>query len=156
MIPLLPSSYLQIHSTTLSTYVTGNKQPSLTRMFKAIVRRSGLGVSTRSHFRALATGQPSSEIRLTFFTKENCMLCAKAKAVLDEVLQDPLIGEKPWTRNINLEMVDIESPSNKNWFDCYRYDIPVLHIDRDIQTKPVKFMHSLSKSELLEELTEQV
>lgn len=54
-----------------------------------------------------------------------------------------------------IEEVDITAHENKQWFDCYRYDIPVLHVERD-GFKKVVFMHKFDKEELVEELGEEV
>ncbi|KAK6455721.1 uncharacterized protein RJT20DRAFT_129044 [Scheffersomyces xylosifermentans] len=91
----------------------------------------------------------SQKIALTFFTKDTCMLCTKAKGVLKSTLEnDALKGEE-----IDLKVVDIMHPDNGTWFEAYCYDVPVLHVDRPSQNKPVKFMHYFDEEKLVKELT---
>lgn len=75
------------------------------------------------------------------------MLCTNAKEILHQTLQQPELQD----RNIKLHTVDIMKPENAEWFDKYCYDVPVLHVDRTNQTKPVKFMHYFYTDKLTEE-----
>lgn len=75
------------------------------------------------------------------------MLCTNAKDILHETLKDNSLNEK----EIELETIDIMKPENSKWFDVYCYDVPVLHVDRSDQKKPVKFMHYFYKDKLLHE-----
>lgn len=84
---------------------------------------------------------------LTFFTKDTCMLCTNAKQILHETLQQPELQDTP----IKLKTIDIMKEENAEWFDIYCYDVPVLHVDRPGQQKPVKFMHYFDKKKLMEE-----
>ncbi|CAB3978444.1 Hypothetical predicted protein [Paramuricea clavata] len=52
------------------------------------------------------------------FTKENCSLCEEAKETL-----------KPYQHLFTLKEVDITLAENKTWFDKYKYDIPVFHLE---------------------------
>ena len=63
---------------------------------------------------------PSDKPTVRLFTKAGCTLCDVAK----EVLAGAAV-ERPHT----LEAVDITDADNAVWFDKYKYDIPVLHID---------------------------
>lgn len=56
------------------------------------------------------------EIKL--FTKEGCTLCDKVKEVLEAIKED---------NPHSLYAVDITDDDKKEWFDKYKYDIPVLH-----------------------------
>lgn len=76
-------------------------------------------------------GAPS--VRL--FTKEGCTLCDKVKDVLLEIR-----GSHPHS----LEQVDITDEENQLYFDRYKYDIPVLHINGLYWTK-----HRLSKEDAM-------
>jgi len=69
---------------------------------------------------------------VTLFTKEGCTLCDKVKDVLKTLDH----SEYPHT----LEQVDIND--EKEVFDKYKYDIPVLHLDHQYWTK-----HRLTKEE---------
>lgn len=62
----------------------------------------------------------SSAPTVKLFTKAGCTLCDVAKEVLTRTSE-----ELPHT----LEAVDITDADNAQWFDKYKYDIPVLHID---------------------------
>ncbi|KFQ18597.1 Glutaredoxin-like C5orf63, partial [Merops nubicus] len=55
---------------------------------------------------------------LTLFTKKPCPLCDEAKEVLE-----------PFKRRFILQEVDITLPENSVWYDKYKYDIPVFHLN---------------------------
>lgn len=95
----------------------------------------------------------SDIIKLTFFTKPDCMLCHEA----NEILQSSLNSIRPEVRNRigNVNYLDITKDRNKPWFDCYRYDIPVLHIERE-GCKKVVFMHRFNQEELVDELDQEL
>lgn len=54
------------------------------------------------------------------FTKPDCTLCHPVKFVIQKVQQ-----HIPF----RYEEVDISSERNKNWFELYKYDIPVVHFN---------------------------
>lgn len=94
-----------------------------------------------------------SKTHLKFFSKPDCMLCHEARTVLDNALDE--IDPKMLQNISAIQEIDITSPNNKQWFDCYRYDIPVLHVERD-GCKKVVFMHKFDKEELVEELGQDI
>uniref|UniRef100_A0A1E1X7Y6 acetyl-CoA C-acetyltransferase n=1 Tax=Amblyomma aureolatum TaxID=187763 RepID=A0A1E1X7Y6_9ACAR len=55
---------------------------------------------------------------LTLYTKHQCPLCDVAKEQLGELLP-----------RVQLVEVDIEEHGNEAWQRCYRYDIPVFHLN---------------------------
>nr|XP_029136989.1 glutaredoxin-like protein C5orf63 homolog [Labrus bergylta] len=55
---------------------------------------------------------------LTLFTKDPCPLCDDAKEELE-----------PLKHRFVLQQVDITLPENSVWWDRYRYDIPVFHLN---------------------------
>ncbi|KAM6986789.1 glutaredoxin-like protein C5orf63 homolog [Aplochiton taeniatus] len=55
---------------------------------------------------------------LTLFTKDPCPLCDDAKEVLE-----------PYKHRYVFQQVDITLPENKVWYDKYKYEIPVFHIN---------------------------
>ncbi|XP_062870354.1 glutaredoxin-like protein C5orf63 homolog isoform X2 [Trichomycterus rosablanca] len=55
---------------------------------------------------------------LTLFTKDPCPLCDEAKEVLE-----------PYKHRFVLQEVDITLPENIVWYDRYKYDIPVFHLN---------------------------
>ncbi|XP_010183163.1 PREDICTED: glutaredoxin-like protein C5orf63 homolog [Mesitornis unicolor] len=55
---------------------------------------------------------------LTLFTKKPCPLCDEAKEVLE-----------PYKTRFILQEVDITLPENSVWYDKYKYDIPVFHLN---------------------------
>ncbi|CAM5146100.1 unnamed protein product [Natator depressus] len=55
---------------------------------------------------------------LTLFTKNPCPLCDEAKEVLE-----------PYKNRVILQEVDITLPENSVWYDRYKYDIPVFHLN---------------------------
>jgi len=87
------------------------------------------------------------KISLTLFAKDGCSLCDKAKVVVEEVRDSNKVSKK-----FNLQYVDITQPLNKQWWDAYCFDVPVLHVDRTNQEEPVKFMHYLNSEKIIEEI----
>ncbi|XP_045410687.1 glutaredoxin-like protein C5orf63 homolog [Lemur catta] len=55
---------------------------------------------------------------LTLFTKDPCPLCEEAKEVL-----------KPYKNRFILQEVDITLPENSAWYERYKFDIPVFHLN---------------------------
>ncbi|KAM9254355.1 glutaredoxin-like protein C5orf63 homolog isoform 1-T2 [Dugong dugon] len=55
---------------------------------------------------------------LTLFTKDPCPLCDEAKEVL-----------KPYNNRFILQEVDITLPENSAWYERYKSDIPVFHLN---------------------------
>merc|ERR1712142_494349 len=55
---------------------------------------------------------------LTLFTKDPCPLCDEAKVVLE-----------PYKHRYVFQQVDITLPENKVWYERYKYDIPVFHLN---------------------------
>ncbi|KAK3522163.1 hypothetical protein QTP70_026980 [Hemibagrus guttatus] len=55
---------------------------------------------------------------LTLFTKDPCPLCEEAKEMLE-----------PYRHRFVLQEVDITLPENSVWYDRYKYDIPVFHLN---------------------------
>uniref|UniRef100_A0A8C5HUS3 Glutaredoxin-like protein n=1 Tax=Gouania willdenowi TaxID=441366 RepID=A0A8C5HUS3_GOUWI len=55
---------------------------------------------------------------LTLFTKDPCPLCDEAKEALE-----------PFKHRFMLRTVDVLLPENRCWFDRYRWDLPVFHVD---------------------------
>jgi len=74
------------------------------------------------------------------FTKEGCTLCDKVKDVLESVRED---------QPHSLYAVDITDDDKQDWFDKYKYDIPVLHINDIYWTK-----HRLSAEDAIAAIDE--
>lgn len=55
---------------------------------------------------------------LTLFTKDPCPLCDEAKEVL-----------QPYKNRFILQEVDITLPENSTWYERYKFDIPVFHLN---------------------------
>ncbi|XP_046523851.1 glutaredoxin-like protein C5orf63 homolog isoform X1 [Equus quagga] len=55
---------------------------------------------------------------LTLFTKHPCPLCDEAKEVLE-----------PYKHRFILQEVDITLPENSAWYERYKFDIPVFHLN---------------------------
>ncbi|XP_061432711.1 glutaredoxin-like protein C5orf63 homolog [Lethenteron reissneri] len=69
--------------------------------------------------RTAATGGDGPRLPvLTLFTRHPCVLCNEAKEVL-----------KPFLHRVELEEVDIMHSAHSYWFQRYRHDIPVVHLD---------------------------
>uniref|UniRef100_A0A8C7KBI3 Glutaredoxin-like protein n=2 Tax=Oncorhynchus kisutch TaxID=8019 RepID=A0A8C7KBI3_ONCKI len=75
---------------------------------------------------------------LTLFTKDPCPLCDEAKEVLE-----------PYKHRYIFLQVDITLPENKIWWDRYKYDIPVFHLNGQFL-----MMHRVSTSLLEKRLAE--
>ncbi|KAM9777970.1 glutaredoxin-like protein C5orf63 homolog [Neosynchiropus ocellatus] len=55
---------------------------------------------------------------LTLYTKDPCPLCDEAKEVL-----------QPYQHRFVFTQVDISGPENRDWFNKYKWDIPVFHLN---------------------------
>jgi hypothetical protein len=91
--------------------------------------------------------------RLKFFTTPECMLCYEANVVLQGALDK--ISPEMKAHIEDVEYVNIAEPENVDWFECYRYDIPVLHVERE-GYKKVVYMHKFDHDELVEELGQEL
>ena len=70
-------------------------------------------------------GKPIPKIQL--FTKEGCTLCDKVKDTLSSIKT---------THPHSLYAIDITDENNKSiWYNKYKYDIPVLHMNNVYWTK---------------------
>ncbi len=79
---------------------------------------------------------------IKLFTKEGCTLCDKVKDVLSEIRND---------YPHSLYAVDITDDDKQVWFEKYKYDIPVLHMDDVYWAK-----HRLTKEEAIQGIEEAV
>ncbi|KAM4615253.1 glutaredoxin-like protein C5orf63 homolog [Polymixia lowei] len=75
---------------------------------------------------------------LTLFTKDLCPLCDEAKEVLE-----------PYKHRYIFQQVDITLPENKVWYDRYKYDIPVFHLNGQFL-----MMHRVNTALLEKQLTQ--
>lgn len=73
---------------------------------------------------------------LTLFTKDPCPLCDEAKQVL-----------KPFKDRFILQEVDITLPENSAWYERYKFDIPVFHLNGQFL-----MMHRVNISKLEKQL----
>ena len=72
---------------------------------------------------------------VVLFTKEGCTLCDKVKDVMSELRE---------SHPHSLSQMDITDPEHTEWFDKYKYDIPVLHVNGQYWTK-----HRLTADEVI-------
>ncbi|XP_037550872.1 glutaredoxin-like protein C5orf63 homolog [Nematolebias whitei] len=79
---------------------------------------------------------------LTLFTKDPCPLCDEAKEEL-----------QPLRHRFVLQLVDISLPENRHWFDRYRWDIPVFHLNGQFVMKHKVDVAQLDK--LLQDVEKQ-
>lgn len=70
--------------------------------------------------------------RVTLFTKETCGVCKPFKYIVKRVQKrvafealKGLNGQVPFA----FEEVHIDEAGNEKWFELYKYDIPVLHVE---------------------------
>ncbi|XP_076994853.1 glutaredoxin-like protein C5orf63 homolog [Tamandua tetradactyla] len=73
---------------------------------------------------------------LTLFTKDPCPLCDEAKEVI-----------KPYKNRFILQEVDITLPENSAWYERYKFDIPVFHLNGQFL-----MMHRVNISKLEKQL----
>ncbi|ODQ81773.1 hypothetical protein BABINDRAFT_20016, partial [Babjeviella inositovora NRRL Y-12698] len=99
--------------------------------------------------RTFVTSSAAWKQNLTLYTKDGCGLCDNAKKVLEDVFAN---GNVQNQQDVEYVQVDITKPENKEWWDAYCFDIPVVHINKKDQTKPVKFMHYLFEDKIVEAL----
>ena len=81
-------------------------------------------------------GDAACDVTVKLFTKEGCTLCDKIKDLLFRISED-----YPHT----LVAVDITDDDNKVFWEKYKYDIPVLHLNDLYFAK-----HRLSREEAIE------
>ncbi|KAJ2354829.1 hypothetical protein IWW50_006050 [Coemansia erecta] len=62
----------------------------------------------------------ASRLMLTMFTHNRCQLCVDAKEALEHVRR-----QVPF----DVTEVDIKKPGNEKWFDEYKFDVPVIHVN---------------------------
>jgi glutaredoxin len=86
---------------------------------------------TRTIYRSTDDDTDVPNVKL--FTKDGCTLCDKVKETLHSMYE-----ELPHS----LEAIDITDEDHTEWYDKYKYDIPVLHINGQYWAK-----HRLSEGE---------
>lgn len=111
---------------------------------KALLRRNEYSSSTPLQLATSVSGtlyksdkEDSPIIKL--FTKAGCTLCDKVQDVLREIRDD---------HPHSLVAVDITDADQQPYFDKYKYDIPVLHLNNQYWTK-----HWLTPQQAVEALT---
>ncbi|XP_004448218.1 glutaredoxin-like protein C5orf63 homolog [Dasypus novemcinctus] len=85
--------------------------------------------------RNLSTSKTALPV-LTLFTKDPCLLCDEAKEVI-----------KPYKNRFILQEVDITLPENSAWYERYKFDIPVFHLNGQFL-----MMHRVNISKLEKQL----
>ncbi|KAJ2509878.1 hypothetical protein GGI11_000794 [Coemansia sp. RSA 2049] len=70
----------------------------------------------------MAARKGAQRLSLTMFTHNQCQLCVHAKEALEKVRQ-----QVPF----DVKEVDIRSPGNEAWFDEYKHDVPVIHVNNE-------------------------
>ncbi|KJE90773.1 hypothetical protein CAOG_02028 [Capsaspora owczarzaki ATCC 30864] len=93
---------------------------SLARLTLPTLSRRLLSTTAIPSAAAASSGSAKPLPKLSFFTKDECSLCVPAKEVMYKCQ-----AQIPCT----IEFIDITRPENATWFEKYKYDIPVLHIN---------------------------
>jgi len=131
-----------------------------------VARRNPPSLATRfGRLFASVTGSvyetSDSKVVVTLYTKEGCTLCDKVKDVLQEVKQESESGDGPFAHS--LRQIDITDENQKESFDRYKYDIPVLHIGYTDENKSESAQesvywtkHRLTKEEAKDALAEAI
>ncbi|MFN8672972.1 MAG: glutaredoxin family protein [Candidatus Sericytochromatia bacterium] len=65
-----------------------------------------------------------NKMLVEIYSKENCSLCDKAKEIIKKVSLDT-----------DFDFVEIDITKNPEIFEKYKYDIPVIHINKIIAFK---------------------
>lgn len=91
----------------------------------------------------------SSGVVVTLYTKEGCTLCDKVKAVLAQVKDQEGFAH-------SLRQTDITDADQGDSYDRYKYDIPVLHINANVDSEENVYWtkHRLTEQEAKDALTE--
>lgn len=88
-----------------------------------------------------------ADIKLSLFSKDQCGLCDNAKFVMEKVTS---LDE---FKKIHYETVDINKTENKEWWDKYCFDIPVLHIEnKNKQDSLIKVFHRLNEEDIIDKI----
>ena len=100
-------------------------------------------------------------VRLTLFTRSNCGLCDTAKANISEYLklqqqQQQKQQQQQQHKGTEYSEVDIMAPENQNWRQIYDFDVPVLHIDRNLKPNEITTIYSAKKKLFHRFTTEEV
>jgi len=125
--------------TTSPWSTSATASPLLSRQDGRLVR-SMASVSGTVYTSNTKDKEDNELLVITLFTKEGCTLCDKVK----EVLQDVRL-EIPHTL-VQFDITD-ETDSAKQYFDKYKYDIPVLHVNGMYWAK-----HRLTPQQAMEDL----
>ena len=88
----------------------------------------------------------TAKVTVKLFTKEGCTLCDAVKDVLQSVVQDEKDRQQQQLQH-TLIAVDITDPEHEAYFDRYKYDIPVLHMNDVYWTK-----HRLTEAQAVQGL----
>eukprot|EP00965_Chrysotila_dentata_P048844 1620710-Pleurochrysis_carterae.AAC.1 len=105
---------------TLTTCMTAAvRSRGAVNFLQPVSKRSSSRPVSMASVSGIVYSAPEQDPKVRLFTKEGCTLCDVAKKALVEVRD-----EHPHT----LEAVDITDEGNRQYWDKYKYDIPVLHI----------------------------
>lgn len=130
---------LLLSDNTMRNGVIGFLLPNIAQCFRPVVRTvrpfslPARGASvTGTVYKAIDKDAPV----VTLFTKEGCTLCDKVKDVLVDLRE---------SHDHALTQIDITDDAHSEWYDKYKYDIPVLHLNSKYWIK-----HRLTTEEALE------
>ena len=152
-------------------------RPALTRIgprsgVAAVLERpdSFVGLMSRRGSRLFASvtgsvyeaSNEKSNVVVTLYTKEGCTLCDKVKEVLSEIQQESESdGSSEGKFAHSLRQIDITDDDQRDSYDRYKYDIPVLHIGYRKQSEGEKIgesvywtKHRLTKEEAKEAIAD--
>lgn len=84
-----------------------------------------------------------NSLKITLFSKKNCSLCDTAHTVMKNLYMEPGYS------NNKFNVIDIEKPENKEWWNKYCFDIPVIHVEvRNDPNTVKKIFHRINEQNL--------
>ncbi|KAK7204164.1 glutaredoxin-like domain-containing protein [Myxozyma melibiosi] len=80
--------------------------------------------------------------RMLLYSRPECGLCEEAKESISKAVK-----ELP---EFELQVVNILEPENKEWFDKYAFDVPVVHFQTSESDKIHRIMHHIKQKDVID------
>ncbi|KAK9379907.1 uncharacterized protein V2V93DRAFT_391976 [Kockiozyma suomiensis] len=79
---------------------------------------------------------------MTIYSRPQCGLCDEAKQSISKATKK--------LPSFDLLQVDILLPENKEWFDKYAFDVPVIHFQTAENSPVHKIMHHIHEKDVVQ------